>query len=194
MAQLDDLLGQHKLSAVDFSQDEDGAQAMHFVLDGNTYTAIEDAEDDYRSCMREIIASKLPVKNKFPACKVLGTWSKDEDEIVVLLDCKTGKPVLEVGTDHADDYYPSFVANFTPENMAINQKTKKSAAKIQAKTIPYPKKALKILGTTRDKLAKTMQKQYSVFVTEAGDWRPVVDYVLSLLETAIEKTESRDKN
>ncbi len=28
--------------------------------------------------------------------------------------------VLEVGTDNSDDYYPSFVANFQPENMATN--------------------------------------------------------------------------
>ena len=51
----------------------------------------------------------MEVKNTFPAVKL------------ELLDCKTGKTVLEVGTENTDDYYPCFVANWSPENMACNQ-------------------------------------------------------------------------
>lgn len=196
MAQLEDLLGGHKLSGVDFSQDKDAA-AMHFVLDGKTYSAVEDPDDGYRSMLGTLIESQLPVKNKFPACNVVGTWKADGDELVVLLDCKTGKPVLEVGTDYSDDYYPCFIANFVPENMAINQKTsKKKATTIKPQPLPGPKNAAKLLGTTRDKLAETMQKRYAVFITEAGDWRPVADYVLNLVEMAmalvlVENTENK---
>ena len=46
---------------------------------------------------------------------------KSENDVLELLDCKTGKTVLEVGTENTGDYYPCFVANWSPENMACNQ-------------------------------------------------------------------------
>jgi hypothetical protein len=39
-----------------------------------------------------------------------------------MLDVTTGKVVFEVGTEDIDDYYPGFVVEFNPENMAINQR------------------------------------------------------------------------
>lgn len=41
-------------------------------------------------------------------------------EMVVYVSRTTGKPVCIFGTDQSDDYYPSFIAQFHPQNMGIN--------------------------------------------------------------------------
>ena len=132
--ELQDLIGKHKLSGVDFSTEtikeegwyEENCQVVNFVLDGKTYTAIEDPEDGYRSCMREIKVSNRRVGNMFEPIDVVGkmkaagTYTNDTIEFI---DVITGKVVLEIGTDNWDDYYPYWVANFQPENMCINKET-----------------------------------------------------------------------
>jgi hypothetical protein len=129
---LDDLVGRHTLSGVDFesetANDRDNyfdSLACHFILDGITYAAIEDPDDGYRSCMKEILVSNHKVTNKFKPVKVFAhmshwKYSSDDKYILEIYDEKTGKLVLEVGTDSSDAYYPVFVANFSPENMACN--------------------------------------------------------------------------
>jgi len=131
--ELKDLVGLHKLSGVDMSNEKikeewgdsfEDCQVINFILDKKTYTAIEDPSDGYRSSMREIKESKVIIKNKFVPVKVMGVMrrkeSYHENDIIDFYDVKTGKLVLSVGTDNSDDYYPSFVAEFTPESMAIN--------------------------------------------------------------------------
>lgn len=127
---LQDLVGLHKLSGVDMNGSEikkewgdhfEDCQVINFILDRKTYTAIEDPEDGYRSSMSEIKESKVVIKNKFPPVKVMGVMrSPESDDVIDFFDVKTGKVVLSVGTSEIDDYYPSFVAEFTPKNMAIN--------------------------------------------------------------------------
>ena len=64
-------------------------------------------------------------KHLFPGVEVIGRMRpKEEDgygygdsEVVQLLHAETGKVILEVGTSHADDYYPGFVAEFHPHNL-----------------------------------------------------------------------------
>lgn len=132
--ELADLIGEHVLSGVDMT-DEDmpsdwsDESAYHgsvcrFILDGRTYTAREDDNDGYRSAMRDLVEGG-EVKNVFPPQRVLCSLQTEGEyggkgEILVMRDVVTGKEVLQVGTDNMDDYYPSFVANFRPENMAIN--------------------------------------------------------------------------
>lgn len=131
--ELKDFIGEHLLSGVDFEttrvkeiwgDEYEDCQAVNFVLDGKTYTAIEDPSDGYRSSMREIKESATVVKNIFTPCRVLGRMKNDSDyethDIVEFLDLSTGKTILEVGTGNTADYYPYWVATFTPENMAIN--------------------------------------------------------------------------
>lgn len=131
--ELRDLVGPHKLSGVDMSNEHikrewgdsfEDCQVINFTLDRKTYTAIEDPSDGYRSSMNEIKESEVVIKNKFKPVKVIGRMREDDrfevNEILDLIDEKTGKIVLSVGTSNTDDYYPSFVAEFTPENMAIN--------------------------------------------------------------------------
>jgi len=124
--ELKDLIGKHVLSGVDMSNksigmyedDFEDCQVIDFVLDGKTYTAIEDPEDGYRSCMSEIKESEELVSNTFVGQEVVAKMR--DNDVLELIDINTGKTVLAVGTGNTDDYYPYFVAEFTPENMSVN--------------------------------------------------------------------------
>lgn len=132
---LEELKGEHDLSGVDFGKkpaDKDNfeyedSNTMTFVLDGRAYCVIEDPSDGYRSSMGDIIEVPVEsVSNRFAPVRVLARMREKSTygsaaEILELIDMVTTKVVLETGTDNSDDYYPSYVANFTPEDMAINQ-------------------------------------------------------------------------
>jgi hypothetical protein len=135
MTKLTDLLGARRLDAVDFDNEKikeaygDGyedSSVCRFRLDGVVYIAIEDPSDGYRSSMRTLtISNDANMENVFPPIDVIGKHRDaneygDVDDVLELVDAVTGKVVLEVGTDRSDDYYPSFVASFHPENMATN--------------------------------------------------------------------------
>jgi hypothetical protein len=133
---LNELAGKHTLDAVDFSTEkvtEDGgadyfidSQVCRFRLNGTVYVAREDPSDGYRSSMRELRTDDAArMYNVFPAIEVVGRHREfgqygHQDDILELIDATTGKVVLEVGTACVDDYYPSFVSSFHPENMATN--------------------------------------------------------------------------
>ena len=121
---LDSLVGEHALDAVDLMPEGTGdAEAIRFRLDGIVYTATEDPDDGYRSCLKEITVSDAPMKNVFPSVKIEArkrTGGGYVSDVLELVDTITGKTVLEVGTDNTDDYYPWFVGAFWPENMALN--------------------------------------------------------------------------
>jgi hypothetical protein len=128
--QLEDLIGTHTLTGVTintieipyYEQFED-AQTISFVLDGTTYTAVEDPNDGYRSTMDYLIVGG-EVKNVFEPVQVKGHMKeKDHDEydVLELVDVVTNKVVLSVGTGNTDDYYPYFVGRFYPENLVINK-------------------------------------------------------------------------
>jgi hypothetical protein len=121
--ELKDLVGSHILTGVDMdSKDYGDSQVLRFTLDGKTYAAVEDPEDGYRSCMGELVEITGPLPNPFNGQKVVGTMRDDtSDDVLDLIDIKTGKIVVSVGTSNTDDYYPCFTAEFNPENMAINE-------------------------------------------------------------------------
>lgn len=131
--EFDSLLGERVLDAVDTSTERvktwgdhfEDANVMRFRLDGKVYTAVENPDDGYRSSMDRLYAADEPISNVFPPCKVLVRKKPDDrygrNDTLEMIDVATGKVVIEVGTDNSDDYYPSFVANFMPENMAVNR-------------------------------------------------------------------------
>lgn len=133
--ELKDLVGLHVLDAVDFNTEKilqwgdvfEFCQVCSFRLDGTTYKVIEDPDDGYRSAMKEIVVSKDTILvNVFAKCDVFARHRTkrnygENDDVLELIDIKTGQVVLEVGTEDIDDYYPGFVARFTPENMALNK-------------------------------------------------------------------------
>jgi hypothetical protein len=125
--ELKDLVGLHTLTAVSNdvvrnNWDED-ANYFNFKLDGVVYTVEEDPADGYRSMMKEIRVSAIDLPDAFPPQLVMGTMDigGSDDEILTLMDVTTGLPVIQVGTENYDNYYPVFVANYMPENMAINK-------------------------------------------------------------------------
>ncbi len=136
--ELKDLVGLHMLDAVDFEHitvkwgedDEYGedANVCRFRLDGTIWMAVEDPNDGYRSSMREITKlranTKVKLVNVFPPVQVLAVYHErrryEACDILELRETATGKLVLTVGTENTDDYYPSFVASFEPENMPAN--------------------------------------------------------------------------
>jgi hypothetical protein len=96
------------------------AQTLSFILDDTIYTALEDENDGYRSCMGELLINKFQCKNTFEPIQVLGIYKEKSGystSDILQLYGMDGKLILEVGTDNTDDYYPSFVSNFNPENI-----------------------------------------------------------------------------
>ena len=131
--ELKDLVGEHMLDAVDFSDEQvktwgenfAACQVMRFRLDGRVYTATEDPDDGYRSSMREITVGDWSMTNVFQPVRVIGRHRTageygHSSDVLELIDAGTGQTVIEVGTDNDDDYYPSFVASFRPEAMTPN--------------------------------------------------------------------------
>lgn len=130
--ELESLVGKHFLSGVDFgihkwnSGFSEESCTMLFILDDVTYEAIEDPDDGYRSCLESLMVSDKEVRTKFPKQEVVCKMKEDDknysNDILQFIDVITGKVVLEVGTDHYDDYYPCCVMNWYPENLAINNR------------------------------------------------------------------------
>lgn len=130
--ELKDLVGEHLLSGVDtttekyknWSNEEEDVNVVRFVLDEKTIKAIEDPDDYYRSHCSELIVCEEKVSNTFSPHKVLAKMKENEtysvNDTIQFIDVITGKIVLEVGTDHTDDYYPYCVMSWHPENLAIN--------------------------------------------------------------------------
>jgi hypothetical protein len=130
--ELKDLIGKHMLTAVSKGVEPaapdcycpEGGESISFTLDGVTYMATEDPDDGYRSMMREIKIVDQELSNKFPEVEVMCTMRYRED-ILDVLDASNGKIILSVGTDDSEDYYPWWVAEWVPENMACNRKDPK---------------------------------------------------------------------
>ena len=116
---LEDLQGEHILSAVDTGFDGDASMFL-FELDGVTYCAKEDPKDGYRSCMEELYICDQEPKTKIPPTKIVCIIDDGDSDILTGIDIKNGRRIFQVGTDYWDDYYPSFVARWMPENLSIN--------------------------------------------------------------------------
>lgn len=126
--QIEDFIGQQgMLTGVDYGTRGEAA-VLIFTFNGVTYVAQEDPEDGYRSSMEEIKVSKRPPKNVFEGTMVMIEKQMEEDanadrpsDIMIFKSISTGKVILEIGTNYHDEWYPSFVACFTPENLDVNQ-------------------------------------------------------------------------
>jgi hypothetical protein len=130
------LVGKHLLSGVDeselsveqYSGHFENCQCINFILDGITYTAIENPEDGYRSCLDNILITETKVTNKFAPVEVLvsyldkqkNEYYSEDCDLLEFVDTKNGKLVLQIGTGNTNDYYPYFVASWTPENLSVN--------------------------------------------------------------------------
>lgn len=99
---------------------------IRFNLDDQVFEATRDDCDEYRSSLRDIVMTDTKVTNTFRGVKVtarMKTERRDAQEwgsewdVLQLVHVKTGKVVLEVGTDESDSYYPSWEAHWWPERL-----------------------------------------------------------------------------
>lgn len=111
-----DLAGTYVLQAVAYGKDGNGL----FTLNGTTYEAVCDEDDGYRSyleCLK--IVDTIPKQYDVP---VLIVYVDDaHDTRIEITDVRNGELVLEVGTKDLDDYYPSYLFRYTPENIYENK-------------------------------------------------------------------------
>lgn len=114
---LKDFVGTHMLSGVDREDDTNDAQAFRFKLDGKIYRALENPDDGYRSMLDTITLSRVKMTNTFSPVKVKCAMSVEDHRDVLQMRDPSGRLILEVGTDYSDDYYPIFVAYWSPEGL-----------------------------------------------------------------------------
>lgn len=125
--ELKDLTGPHVLDYVpriDLRHPFDAdASGCAFGLDGTTYLVFEDPNDGYRSSAADAVlsftgdlyrpgASVWPEGLKMPViCSMEG---RDGSGVLTMREVSSGRVVFEIGTHNADDYYPSYIARWTP--------------------------------------------------------------------------------
>ena len=129
--ELKDLIGKHILSGIEVGQKtveryfyQETCNYIKFTVDGTTYMALEDPDDGYRSYMHELEIVEEPCKIKLPnifvCCHMRGNGDYENNNILVFVDFKNGKEILEIGTGNYDDYYPFCVLIYYPEYMSCN--------------------------------------------------------------------------
>lgn len=72
--------------------DSDGCNRIDFILDGKTYSAIEDPADGYRSALDKILVNVNQCTNVFTPIEVIGVWDvwddPDTEKIINFIDVK----------------------------------------------------------------------------------------------------------
>lgn len=137
---LRDLCGKHTFSGCELTREpapdycyEDYARVCIFTLDGVHYKIVEDPDDGYRSYCRELEVSDTKPKYSFPSISVECSMKPDGDlykhDVLIIKDAITNKPILKVGTEYVDDYYPCCIFEYHPENMCVNQPEKEEEKK-----------------------------------------------------------------
>jgi hypothetical protein len=109
---------------------DDAPRVVILRLDGTLYWFQEDPSDGYRSSLSHVrvaLPDDLPAgclaafTARLVSCAVR-TKSFDErfhdperrDEVLIGIDEATGSVLFEIGTEHVDDYYPSFISYWMP--------------------------------------------------------------------------------
>ncbi len=124
--ELESFVGMQTFYGVDFglkSPFGDDGVACKFNFGGVNYLAVEDANDGYRSMLRDIVPVTGGIQNyMMGGVRVLAVM-RDScwDEVLDVYSCDTGKKVFSVGTSSPDSYYPSFIFEYYPENLPQNQ-------------------------------------------------------------------------
>jgi hypothetical protein len=97
-----------------------------------TVFVFENPDDGYRSCAAEPMIVKTALysfgcsPDYIRAPVLVRKLTQDERgyggecEGIELIDRRNGKTILRLGTDNTDDYYPSFVCDWRPQNLADN--------------------------------------------------------------------------
>lgn len=107
------------------------ANGIALQLDGVSVFIFEDPSDGYRSTAAAPMVAACSLY-EFGSPEYLHVpvevkrWERSDDELsgavegLQFVDTRNGKVVLTVGTSNTDDYYPSFVCEWRPQNLAEN--------------------------------------------------------------------------
>lgn len=123
--QLKDLTGYHYLSGCEPGMIGEGTDSsvnyLKFILDEKIYIAMEDPDDGYRSAMDSICLDlDGKVNNTFQSVLVYCYYDgSGGDDLLHMQHALTGDPIISVGTDRSDDYYPCFTQHFFPQCLGI---------------------------------------------------------------------------
>ena len=106
-------------------------EVVRVILGGTTYEFAENPTDGYRSSCEDPIVSKIRVQNTFAPVPVLCTRSTDasfrharvDGDFLTIRNASTSATILVIGTDDIDDYYPSFICDFSAEAIGEIQET-----------------------------------------------------------------------
>lgn len=133
-----DLVGTHIMTGIEtgtvkikswWSGENDNCNYVKFELDGITYMAVEDPDDGYRSCCRELKMvdeeCKISLPGIFVECKMRDDFPEiygiEENDILEFYDVGNNQMFMAVGTGNTNDYYPYFVFEYTPEALCCNK-------------------------------------------------------------------------
>lgn len=108
-------------------QPNEQVTVMYLVLDGVTYEATENPDDGYRSYMEDFRVSDHAVANTFVPEEVevradTGEGTYETNDLLLLVNPRTGREVVRVGTANTDDYYPCCVLEFDPTALEANRR------------------------------------------------------------------------
>lgn len=122
------LAGRHVLTGLDRETIEreiygvpESSETMWMVLDGVCWEIWENPDDGYRGHHEGPEKSDRAVKNTFAPVEVLAIHVSGGDygsDVLELRHAGTAELVLRVGTEDVDDYYPSWVCEWGPEELA----------------------------------------------------------------------------
>lgn len=123
-----EFVGRHTLSGAEPGYETekgewgDSLPNLAFILDGKTFTAVEDPDDGYRSYLRDVREGGT-CNNTFEGEEVDIQQVEGDQyfEGIVAVVVATGQEVLRIGTNNYDDYYPCCVLEFRPQALAANQ-------------------------------------------------------------------------
>ncbi len=94
-----------------------GVDNNRFKLDKKAFEAVEDPDDGYRSCLRDVVQVQLG-NNIFFKRRLddVAVWAVEDGyfEGFELVSVKDGHVWLRFGTDNIGDYYPGFVFDYYP--------------------------------------------------------------------------------
>lgn len=114
------LYGIHTLSGCEYSFDKNGYSSFRFILDGNTYEAVENPDDGYRSFIGGVYPTTENCARNIPDIEVeimeCSDGNLDGIQFVVREDGYSARCVITIATNNYDGYYPFAVMNFKPEN------------------------------------------------------------------------------
>ena len=138
MATFKELVGEHIFKYVPkldvrhpLSSDANG---VLFGLDNMVYLVFEDENDGYRSCAGPLLSfegaayelggSYHEYLREAVVCSHGTRCEYGEADTLEVRSKETGDLIFRVGTDNTDDYYPSFVVEWRPENLSANSATR----------------------------------------------------------------------